>query len=57
MPADHGAAGKIRIRRLAPTRFLGRKRYEVELPAIGTEDPFHRKVTSVPVTILEKHLG
>lgn len=57
MRGDRGAAGRIRIRRLGPTRFLGRKRYEVELPAIATGDPFHRKVTSVPVTMLEKHLG
>jgi hypothetical protein len=47
----------IRLRRIPPKGLLRRSRYEVELPSSGEGDVPIQKVTSTPVTLIDKYLG
>jgi hypothetical protein len=48
--------GRIRVRRL-PSRFLRRRRYEVESKPEGSDAPAFHVVTSTPVQVIEGVLG
>lgn len=45
----------IRLRRVAPKGLLKRRRYEVEITS--TDEAPVRRMTSTPVTLIDKHVG